>query len=79
MSRKLTLQAIAFGLITLPSLALYWADAAWLVWGLMALVAAGMVIGLRHRGGPGRSLCLKQRVLVYVATPYLQFHVLPRA
>ena len=47
MSRKLTHQAIAFGLIMLPSLALYWADAAWLVWGLMALVAAGMVVGLR--------------------------------
>ena len=47
MSRKLTFQAIGFGLITLPSLALYWADAAWLVWGLMALVTAGMVIGLR--------------------------------
>ena len=47
MSRKLTLQAIAFGLIMLPSLALFWADAAWLVWGFMALIAAGMVIGLR--------------------------------
>ncbi len=47
MSRKLTLQAIAFGLIMLSSLALYWAEAAWFVWGLMALIAAGMVIGLR--------------------------------
>lgn len=47
MSCKLTLQAIAFGLIMLSSLAIFWADAAGLVWGLMALIAAGMVIGLR--------------------------------
>jgi len=48
MSRKLTLQAIAFGLIMLPSFALYWTEDAWLVWGLMALITAGMVIGLRR-------------------------------
>ncbi|MFV1859020.1 MAG: hypothetical protein ACC647_06680 [Anaerolineales bacterium] len=48
MSRKLTLQAIAFGLIMLPSIALYWAEVEWLVWGLMALITAGMVIGLRR-------------------------------
>ena len=47
MSRKLTYQAIAFALITIPSLALYWADAAWLMWGLMTLITAGMVLGLR--------------------------------
>ena len=47
MNRKLTLQALAFGLITLSSLALYWADAGGLDWGLMALIAVGMVIGLR--------------------------------
>ncbi|GMR09187.1 MAG: hypothetical protein BMS9Abin28_0005 [Anaerolineae bacterium] len=48
MSRTVILQAIAFGLIMLPSLALYWAEAEWLVWGLMALIAAGMLIGLRR-------------------------------
>ena len=47
MNRKLVLQTIAFGLITIPSLALYWADATWLVWGLMTLITAGMVLGLR--------------------------------
>jgi hypothetical protein len=47
MTRKTMLQAIAFGLVTVPSFALYWADAAWLVWGLLALITAGMVIGLR--------------------------------
>ena len=47
MSRQLTLQAIAFGLIMLPSFALYWVEAAWLVWSLMGLIVAGMVIGLR--------------------------------
>lgn len=47
MNRKMMFQAIAFGLITLPSFALYWADAVWLVWGLMAMIAAGMFIGLR--------------------------------
>jgi len=47
MNRKLKLQALAFGLITLPSFALYWADPIALIWGLMALIVAGMVIGLR--------------------------------
>lgn len=47
MNRKLMLQALAFGLVMLPSLALYWTEAVWLVWGLMALITAGMVIGLR--------------------------------
>ncbi len=47
MNRKLKLQALAFGLITLPSLALYWVDPVGLVWGLMVLIATGMVIGLR--------------------------------
>jgi hypothetical protein len=47
MNRKLKLQALAFGLTTIPSLALYWADPIELVWGLMALIATGMVIGLR--------------------------------
>jgi len=47
MNRKLKFQALAFGLITLPSFALYWADPIALVWGLMALIVTGMVIGLR--------------------------------
>ncbi len=47
MNRKLKLQALAFGLISLPSFALFWADPIALIWGLMALVVAGMVIGLR--------------------------------
>jgi hypothetical protein len=47
MNRKLKFQALAFGLITLPSLALFWADPIALVWGLMALIVTGMVIGLR--------------------------------
>ena len=46
-SRRLALEAIAFGLILLPSLGLYWADAAWLTWGLMGLIAGGMLLGLR--------------------------------
>jgi hypothetical protein len=47
MNRKLKLQALAFGLITLPSFALHWADPIVLIWGLLALIVAGMVIGLR--------------------------------
>ena len=47
MNRKLKLQALAFALITLPSFALYWADPIALIWGLMALIVTGMVIGLR--------------------------------
>ena len=47
MNRKLKLQALAFGLITLPSVALYWVDPVGLAWGLLALIATGMVIGLR--------------------------------
>jgi len=47
MNRKLKYQALAFGLITVPSFALYWVDPAGLVWGMMVLIATGMVIGLR--------------------------------
>jgi hypothetical protein len=47
LNRKLKLQALAFGLIIIPSIALYWVDPVRLVWGLIVLIAAGMVIGLR--------------------------------
>ena len=47
MSRKLKYQAFAFGLITVPSFALYWVEPATLVWGTMVLIATGMVVGLR--------------------------------
>ncbi|MFQ5921428.1 MAG: hypothetical protein ACE5M4_01150 [Anaerolineales bacterium] len=47
MNRRLMLQALAFGLMTLPSFALHWAEAVWLMWGLLALITTGMVIGLR--------------------------------
>jgi hypothetical protein len=47
MNRKLKLQALAFGLITIPSFALYWVDPVGLFWCMMVLIATGMVIGLR--------------------------------
>lgn len=47
MTRRMMYQAIAFGLVTLSSFGLYWAEAAWLIYGLLALATAGMVLALR--------------------------------
>jgi hypothetical protein len=43
-------QALAFGLIILPSGVLYWARADWLITGLLAVIAVGMVLGLLGEG-----------------------------
>lgn len=43
-------QALAFGLILIPSAALYWARAEWMIGGLLGLVGLGMLLGLLGEG-----------------------------